>query len=175
MFADCLNMAKTARESADTTRCEQSAHWLELSQHGTERATRSWPDSMSHFQMHFGLSATLSCWRQSSKCKRGVFQDAQFCWRNDRFNVNILWNALYFLVIAHFVPISWACKEQTAVSHSSPESALISWDTMLSRLNELSQNARRCRNPSIMFHETHHGPVIVLTYSLLKAMRLLSR
>ena len=30
-----------------------------------------------------------------------------------------------------FVPISWMCKKQTAVSHSSTESEIISWDTGL--------------------------------------------
>ena len=33
--------------------------------------------------------------------------------------------------VIHFVPISWMCKKQTAVSHSSTESEIISLDTGL--------------------------------------------
>ena len=33
------------------------------------------------------------------------------------------------LVVTHFVPMSWACKEQTAVSHSSTEADVISLHT----------------------------------------------
>ena len=37
---------------------------------------------------------------------------------------------------SYIVPISWMCKKQTAVSHSSTESEIISLDTAL-RLNGL--------------------------------------
>ena len=33
--------------------------------------------------------------------------------------------------VIHFVPISWMCKKQTSVSHSSTESEIISLDTGL--------------------------------------------
>ena len=36
-----------------------------------------------------------------------------------------------FLEVTHFVPISWMCKKQTSVSHSSTESEIISLDTGL--------------------------------------------
>ena len=36
-----------------------------------------------------------------------------------------------FLEVIRFVPISWMCKKQTAVSHSSTESEIISLDTGL--------------------------------------------
>ena len=35
------------------------------------------------------------------------------------------------LVATHFFPISWMCKKQTSVSHSSTESEIISLDTGL--------------------------------------------
>ena len=36
-----------------------------------------------------------------------------------------------FLEVIRFVPISWMCKKQTIVSHSSAESEIISLDTGL--------------------------------------------
>ena len=36
-----------------------------------------------------------------------------------------------YLEVIHFVPISWMCKKQTSVSHSSTESEIISLDTGL--------------------------------------------
>ena len=36
-----------------------------------------------------------------------------------------------FLEVIHFVPISWMCKKQTSVSHSSTESGIISLDAGL--------------------------------------------
>ena len=36
-----------------------------------------------------------------------------------------------FLEVIQLVPISWMCKKQTSVSHSSTESEIISWDAGL--------------------------------------------
>ena len=36
-----------------------------------------------------------------------------------------------FSEVEHFVPISWLCKKQTSVSHSSTESEIISLDVGL--------------------------------------------
>ena len=44
---------------------------------------------------------------------------------------------MLFLEVIHFVPISWMCKTQTSVSHSSAESAIISLDAGL-RLDGIS-------------------------------------
>ena len=45
---------------------------------------------------------------------------------------NLLWvEHCALLEVIHFVPISWMCKKQTAVSHSSTESEIISLDTGL--------------------------------------------
>ena len=38
---------------------------------------------------------------------------------------------MHFLEVIHFVPISWMCKKQTSVSHSSTESEIISLDAGL--------------------------------------------
>ena len=37
----------------------------------------------------------------------------------------------YFSEAEHFVPISWMCKKQTSVSHSSTEFEIIFWDAGL--------------------------------------------
>ena len=48
-----------------------------------------------------------------------------------RFKIHFGWNIVRFLEVITFVPISWMCKEQTAVSHSSTESEIISLDAGL--------------------------------------------
>ena len=50
---------------------------------------------------------------------------------------DILWSVDNFVLeVEHFVPVSWMCKKQTAVSHSSTESEIISLDAGL-RMDEL--------------------------------------
>ena len=38
---------------------------------------------------------------------------------------------MFFLEAEHFVPVSWMCKKQTSVSHSSTESEIIPLDAGL--------------------------------------------
>ena len=59
-----------------------------------------------------------------------------------------------------FVPISWMCKKQTAVSHSSTESEIISLDTglrleIVSVLGNVSRVSDKSGQPDNDVHERH--------------------
>ena len=59
----------------------------------------------------------------SKQCRLGLFQDSEFAGRQVEHSAS--WGVILF------VPISWMCKKQTADSHSSTESEIISLDTGL--------------------------------------------
>ena len=48
-----------------------------------------------------------------------------------RFKFNIRWDTVLIGVITHVCHIILACKKQTAVSHSSKEAEVTSWDSGL--------------------------------------------
>ena len=71
---------------------------------------------------------------------------------------------------SYFVPISWMCKKQTAVSHSSTESEIISldtglrldgllalelWDLLVSVLGNVSRVSDRSEQPECDIHKHH--------------------
>ena len=71
-----------------------------------------------------------------------------------------------------FVPISWMCKKQTSVSHSSTESEIISldaglrmdgipaldlWDLIVTVLGNTNQNHDRTVRP-VVCRDKSHGP-----------------
>ena len=68
-----------------------------------------------------------------------------------------------------FVPVSWMCKKQTSVSHSSTESEIISldagvrldgdlWDLIVSVLGKTTQNHDRTRRPVVSTSEICSPP-----------------
>ena len=78
-----------------------------------------------------------------------------------------------------FVPISWMCKKQTAVSHSSTESEIISldtglrldglpalelWDLIVSVLGNVSRVSDRSVKPESNYHKHHksHNKIDVM-------------
>ena len=84
-----------------------------------------------------------------------------------------------FLEVTHFVPISWMCKKQTAVSHSSTESEIISldtglrldgllalefWDLILSVLGNVSRVSDGSGQPDNDVHKHHksHNKIDVM-------------
>ena len=70
------------------------------------------------------------------QCIKGLFQDSDFA--GDLEDSKSTSGGTLCVLGSHtFVPISWMCKKQTAVSHSSTESEIISLDTGL-RLDGLS-------------------------------------
>ena len=66
----------------------------------------------------------------AKQCRWDWFQDSDFAGDLGRFKIHFRRNIMRFG--SHtFVPISWMCKKQTSVSHSSTESEIISLDTGL--------------------------------------------
>ena len=66
----------------------------------------------------------------AKQCRLGLFQDADFA--GDLEDSKSTSGGTLCVFGSHtFVPISWMCKKQTAVSHSSTESEIISLDTGL--------------------------------------------
>ena len=67
----------------------------------------------------------------AKQCRLGLFQDSDFAADlEDQFK-STSGGTLCVFGSHTFVPISWMCKNQTAVSHSSTESEIISLDTGL--------------------------------------------
>ena len=66
----------------------------------------------------------------AQRCRLGLFQDSDFA--GDLEDSKSTWGGTLCIVGSHtFVPISWMCKKQTAVSHSSTESEIIFLDARL--------------------------------------------
>ena len=66
----------------------------------------------------------------AKQCRLGLFQDSDFA--GDLEDSNSTWCGTLCIFESHtFVPISWMCKKQTSVSHSSTESETISLDAGL--------------------------------------------
>ena len=64
------------------------------------------------------------------QCRLGLFQDSDFA--GDLEDSKSTSGGTLCIFGSHtFVPISWMCKKQTSVSHSSTESEIISLDTGL--------------------------------------------
>ena len=66
----------------------------------------------------------------AKQCKLGLFQDSDFA--GDLEDSKSTSGGTLCVFGSHtFVPISWMCKKQTVVSHSSTESEIISLDARL--------------------------------------------
>ena len=66
----------------------------------------------------------------AKQCKLGLYRDSDFV--RDLENSNSTSGGTLFVFGSHtFVPISWMCEKQTAVTHSSTESEIISLDAGL--------------------------------------------
>ena len=66
----------------------------------------------------------------AERCRLGLFQDSDFAGDLEETN-STSGGTLCFFGSHTFVPISWMCKKQTSVSHSSTESEIISLDAGL--------------------------------------------
>ena len=63
----------------------------------------------------------------AQKCRLGLFQDSDFA--GDLEDSKSTSGGVLCILGSHtFVPMSWMCKKQTSVSHSSTESEIISLD-----------------------------------------------
>ena len=105
----------------------------------------------------------------SKQCRLGLFQDSDFA--GDPEDSKSTSEGTLCIFGSHtFVPISWMCKKQTAVSHSSTESEIISldtglrldgllalelWDLIVSVLRKVSRVSVRSGQPDNDVHKRH--------------------
>ena len=105
----------------------------------------------------------------AKQCRLGLFQDSDFA-GDFEDSKSTSGGTLCVLGSHTFVPISWMCKKQTAVSHSSTESEIISldtglrldgllalelWDLIVSVLGNVSRVSDRSGQPDHDVHERH--------------------
>ena len=76
------------------------------------------------------LARLISYIHHTSECRLGLVQDSDFGGELED-SKSILGRILCIFGSHTFVPISWMCKKQTSVSHSSTESEIISLDAGL--------------------------------------------
>ena len=102
-----------------------------------------------------------------TQCRLGLFQDSDFA--GDLEDSKSTFGGTLCIFGSHtFVPISWMCKKQTSVSHSSTGSEIISldtglrldglpaldlWDLILSVLGNVSHVPDRSRQPDGDVHK----------------------
>ena len=100
----------------------------------------------------------------AKQCRLGLFQDSDFA--GDLEDSKSTSGGTLCVFGSHtFVPISWMCKKQTSVSHSSTESEIISldaglrldglpalelWDLIVSVLGNMTQTTERLGRPVII-------------------------
>ena len=100
----------------------------------------------------------------AKQCRLGLFQDSDFA--GDLEDSKSTSGGTLCVFGSHtFVPISWMCKKQTSVSHSSTESEIISldaglrldglpalelWDLIVSVLGNMTQTTERPGRPVII-------------------------
>ena len=105
----------------------------------------------------------------AKQCRLGLFQDSDFA--GDLEDSKSTSGGTLCIFGSHtFVPISWMCKKQTAVSHSSTESEIISldtglrldglpalelWDLIVSVFGSVSQVSDRSGQPDNDVHKHH--------------------
>ena len=107
----------------------------------------------------------------AKQCRLGLFQDSDFA--GDLEDSKSTSGGTLCVFGSHtFVPISWMCKKQTSVSHSSTESEIISldaglrldgipaldlWDLIVLVLGNTTQNHDRTGQP-VVGRDTSHEP-----------------
>ena len=112
------------------------------------------------------------------QCRLGQFQDSDFA--GDLEDSKSTSGGNLCVLESHtFVPISWMCKKQTSVSHSSTESEIISldtglrldglpplesWDLIVSVLENVSRVSDRSGQPDNDVHKLHksHNKIDVM-------------
>ena len=114
----------------------------------------------------------------AKQCRLGLFQDSDFA--GDLEDSKSTSGGTLCIFGSHtFVPMSWMCKKQTAVSHSSTESEIISldtglrldglpalelWDLIVSLLGNVSRVSDRSGQPDNDVHKRHksHNKIDVM-------------
>ena len=114
----------------------------------------------------------------AKQCRLGLFQDSDFA-EDLEDSKSTFGGTLCIFGSPTFVPISWMCKQQTAVSHSSTESEIISldtglrldglpalelWDLIVSVFGSVSQISDRTGQPvnDVRKHQKPQGKINVM-------------
>ena len=115
----------------------------------------------------------------AEQCRLGLFQDSDFA-RDPEDSKSTSGGTLCSFGSHTFVPVSWMCKKQTAVSYSSTESEIISldtglrldglpalelWDLIVSVFGSVSQISDRTGQPvnvDVKKHQKSQGKIIVM-------------
>ena len=108
----------------------------------------------------------------AKQCRLGLFQDSDFA-GDLEYSKSTYGGTLCVFGCHTFVPRSWMCKKQTALSHSSTESEIISldtglrldgllalelWDLIVSVLGNVSRVSDRSGQPDSDVHKRHKSP-----------------
>ena len=100
------------------------------SQNGPNPVTNAWIDWYSYIHHTCEYKPYCHVGNTAKQCRLGLFQDSDFA--GDLEDSKSTSGGTLCIFGSHtFVPISWMCKKQTSVSHSSTESEIISLDTGL--------------------------------------------
>ena len=100
------------------------------SENGPRLVTNAWIDWFHTLIILVNTNKCCHVGNTAKQCRLGLFQDSDFAW--DLEDSKSTSGGTLCVFGSHtFVPISWMCKKQTAVSHSSTESEIISLDTGL--------------------------------------------
>ena len=115
---------------------------------------------ISHIHHTCGYKQYWYVGNTAKQCRLGLFQDSNFA--GDLEDSKSTSSGILCVFGSHaFVPISWMCRKQTSVSHSSTESEIISldaglrldgipaldlWDLIVSVLGNTTQNHDRTGN-----------------------------
>ena len=160
-------------------------HLLELSQNGTERAPRGWRD-WEVVVNTLRIKQTSSCRRQSQWMQTWFISRR---WIFDRFRVNIMWNALVYLVMTLLCLVHEHAKTDGSVTQhhgswrdTSPRMARLLasmlWDIVIDVLELYASRARADPSRPLQTAEAIQECMdqqIVFGYFFLKTIRLLSR
>ena len=108
----------------------------------------------------------------SKQCRLGLFQDSDFAGDLED-SISTSGGTLCIFGSHTFVPISWMCKKQTSVSHTSTESEIISldaglrlcgipaldlWDLIVAVLGNTNQSHKERRDPFMNKREVRSTP-----------------
>ena len=120
IFLKCLYLARIGRPDSlwsVNKLARSSTKW-----------TKACDKRLSRLIYHTCENKQFCCVGNAAKqCRLGLFQDSDFA-GDLEYSKSTSGGTLCIFGSHTFVPISWVCKKQTSVSHSSTESEIISLD-----------------------------------------------
>ena len=161
----CLFLARIGRPDIQKSVNKLARSITKLSKACDKRLSRliSYIHHTCEYKQHCYVGNT------AKHCRLGLFQDSDFA-RDLEDSKSTSGGTLCVFGSQTFVPISWMCKKQTAVSHSSTESEIISldtglrldgllalelWDLIVSVLGNVSRVSDRSEQPDNDVYKRH--------------------